>query len=571
MEASSDPLSDPFRSSPPPAVSQDLGELPNSALEPILPILSSTTAASTLEPPQLADNSSSDPLGATLQHEPLSASIHRPQSRKRPQASLGPPFTDQSRPTKGARTTTQFQPTFSTQPESRVFTHDSTTQPESPDSTQINTNSQELVLQARDLLVRAYSTTISRVEQGKLLDLLQIFREYTESGIIQKTSSILATQVANLEQASRKIESQARNNQSTWAKIAQIQPSSQAINQPITGQSQASATGPKRPKTQDWTLVTSKKGSSIGASTITSPNTREKTSSKANGPSKLALSRRCTLLQARLMQASSFSSIHTRDLINNAFKNNGIEKPVISTVSLSIKGNIVVYTTPEFNADFLIEKKAIIKGVLPLVKDLQKGEPWHKVIIHNLPIQEFNTSDGMDLVISEIRTFNKGLFPIGQPYWLTSPEVRNSGLNRLGSVVVAFPTGEQANRAIKNKLFIAGISAKVVKYRTFSSSIQCKNCSSFGHLDKFCKKEPKCILCASPHIVTEHFCTICKLKGKRCIHLTPKCINCNSTTHSADSKLCEVFLALKNKANNTSTNTTTINSNTDVPTIIINE
>jgi hypothetical protein len=569
MEASSDPLSDPFRSSPPPAVSQDLGELPNSALEPILPILSSTTAASTLEPPQLADNSSSDPLGATLQYEPLSASIHRPQSRKRPQASQGPPFSGQSRPTKGARTTTQFQPIFSTQPESRSFIHDST-QP---------TNSQQLVLEARDLLVRAYSTTTSRVEQGKLLDLLQIFREYTESGIIQKTSSILATQVANLEQASRKIESQARNNQSTWAKIAQIQPSSQAINQPITGQSQASATGlnqasatgPKRPKTQDWTLVTSKKGSSNGTSSNTSPITREKAYSKASGPSKLALSRRCTLLLVHQVQASSFSSIYIRDLINNAFKANGIEKPVISTVSLSIKGNIVVYTTPEFNADFLVEKKAIIKGVLPLVKDLQKGEPWYKVIIHNLPIQEFNTSDGMDLVISEITTFNKGLTPIGRPYWLTSPEARNSGLNRLGSVVVAFPIEEQANRAIKNKLFIAGISAKVVKYRTFSSSIQCKNCSSFGHLDKFCKKEPKCILCASPHIVTEHFCTICKLKGKRCIHLTPKCINCNSTSHSADSKLCEVFLALKNKANNTSTNTTTINSNTDVPTIIINE
>ena len=27
----------------------------------------------------------------------------------------------------------------------------------------------------------------------------------------------------------------------------------------------------------------------------------------------------------------------------------------------------------------------------------------------------------------------------------------------------------------------------------------------------------------------------------------PKCINCNSTTHSANSKLCEVYLALKTK------------------------
>jgi hypothetical protein len=214
-----------------------------------------------------------------------------------------------------------------------------------------------------------------------------------------------------------------------------------------------------------------------------------------------------------------------------------------------------------------VKRKKKKKGVLPLITDLQKGEPWYKVIIHNLPIQEFNTTEGMDLVISEIKTFNKGLNPIGRPYWLTSLEVRNSGINRLGSVVVAFPTEEQANKAINNRLFIAGISAKVVKYRSISNTTQCKNCGSFGHLERFCKKDSKCILCASPHIYTEHYCTICKLKGKRCIHLTPKCINCNSTSHSADSKLCEVFLALKTKPNNTSTNTTT----TDIPTIIINE
>ena len=40
----------------------------------------------------------------------------------------------------------------------------------------------------------------------KLLDLIEIFKEYTEKGVIQKTSSILATQVASLELATKKIE-----------------------------------------------------------------------------------------------------------------------------------------------------------------------------------------------------------------------------------------------------------------------------------------------------------------------------------------------------------------------------
>ena len=63
-----------------------------------------------------------------------------------------------------------------------------------------------------------------------------------------------------------------------------------------------------------------------------------------------------------------------RNLINNAFKAKGIVNLVISTVSLSQKGNIIVTTTPEFNTKFLIKKEVIIKEVLPLINSLQKVE-----------------------------------------------------------------------------------------------------------------------------------------------------------------------------------------------------
>ena len=111
-------------------------------------------------------------------------------------------------------------------------------------------------------------------------------------------------------------------------------------------------------------------------------------------------------------QASSFSAISTRNLLNSAFRAKGIKGLVISMVSLSLKGNIIVNTTPEFNSDFLVQNEATIKGVLPLVTSIQKGEPWYKVIIHGLPIREFDTDEGMDLVLEEIKTFNKGLEPI---------------------------------------------------------------------------------------------------------------------------------------------------------------
>ena len=99
-------------------------------------------------------------------------------------------------------------------------------------------------------------------------------------------------------------------------------------------------------------------------------------------------------------------------MLNTAFRAKGIKGLVISTVSLSSKGNITVNTTPEFNSDFLVQNEATIKGVLPLVTSVQKGEPWYKVIIHGLPIRVFDIPEGIDLVLEEIKIFNKGLEPI---------------------------------------------------------------------------------------------------------------------------------------------------------------
>ena len=53
----------------------------------------------------------------------------------------------------------------------------------------------------------------------------------------------------------------------------------------------------------------------------------------------------------------------------------------------------------------------------------------------------------MALVKEEIVTFNKGLNPIGQPYWLSSKD--NRQIKRAGSVAVAFATEEEANRALR--------------------------------------------------------------------------------------------------------------------------
>ena len=164
----------------------------------------------------------------------------------------------------------------------------------------------------------------------------------------------------------------------------------------------------------------------------------------------------------------------------------------------------------------------------------------------------------MDLVLEEIKTFNKGLEPISQPYWATSKEKRDSGLQRASLVVVAFPTEAQANRAIKNRLLIAGISTKVVKYYTISSIVQCTRCAGYRHLDSICKKDPKCLLYSEGHVTENYYYSIYKKKSKKYPYVTTKCSNYLSTTHSTSSKLCEVYLAIK-KATTTTIPTITIN------------
>ena len=183
MELSSDPLADDLASSPPTTDSLELGELPNCPPSPRQPVRNPPEST---RPFSFEWDLSTDPLGTMENLDQHSANTHRLQSRKR-----GPSLANAlDRPPKGPRISTQQNT------------------PASPNQ------AQGLILQARDLLVKAYSASNFRAEQAKLLDLLEVFRQYTENGIICKASSILATQVASLEQATRKIENQTRQTSS---------------------------------------------------------------------------------------------------------------------------------------------------------------------------------------------------------------------------------------------------------------------------------------------------------------------------------------------------------------------
>jgi hypothetical protein len=386
----------------------------------------------------------------------------------------------------------------------------------------------DLILDARDLIIQAYTITRSRDEQTKLLDLLEIFREYTEKGRLQSASSIIASQVANLETATRQIENKAKalakaptppNNTPSETTTTTTRATSPSFASMAT-QGAARSTIP-----QEWTFV------------------EKKNKAQAPKPARQASQNRLILIKSVASTNANFSSLATRNAFNKAFSDKGIKGPVVATVSKSLGQNLIVTTTSAFSADFLLEKQDIWQHIVPF-RAAQKDEPWHKVALHGIPTADFNTPEGMALVVEEIQTFNKGLKPIGTPYWLTSVEKRST--QRAGSVAVAFATKEEADRAIRNRLYIAGISVRVEKLYSTAPTTQCQKCQGFGHLENHCKKGPFCKFCGDKHATQQHLCNSCQAKGRRCQHLAPKCANCREP-HTADTKSCEVLLAIKHK------------------------
>ncbi|RKF56519.1 hypothetical protein OnM2_080045 [Erysiphe neolycopersici] len=75
--------------------------------------------------------------------------------------------------------------------------------------------SEDALLAARDLIIHAYGLTTERTEQGKILDLLQIFRQYTENGHFNKESYLTTRKMSSFENTTRKIDTTDRDtNQS---------------------------------------------------------------------------------------------------------------------------------------------------------------------------------------------------------------------------------------------------------------------------------------------------------------------------------------------------------------------
>jgi hypothetical protein len=102
-----------------------------------------------------------------------------------------------------------------------------------------------LILETRDLLVKAAGLTKEYDKQTRLLDLIEIFREYAEKKKVLKTSNIIVSQIVSLENTTWRMESKAKE-------LAQTTPKNRTITQIVSIDPKSI---PISPKPEEWILV----------------------------------------------------------------------------------------------------------------------------------------------------------------------------------------------------------------------------------------------------------------------------------------------------------------------------
>ena len=194
-------------------------------------------------------------------------------------------------------------------------------------------------------------------------------------------------------------------------------------------------------------------------------------------------------------------------------------------------------TISNYNADFLIQHQNIWQKSFKFAGLLQ-DKTWYKIVAHGIPTEIFNFSKGLDLLKEEIKIFNR-IDPVAVN-WLSSSQNREQ--KKHASIVIAFDNKASAQKALKNQLLIAGITAKTAIFEEKEATKQCLKCQKFGHITSSCKNIAVCQYCAQNHVTRLHVCKICETTGQICIHTQLKCSNCMGR-HAANSKECNIVIA----------------------------
>lgn len=226
-----------------------------------------------------------------------------------------------------------------------------------------------------------------------------------------------------------------------------------------------------------------------------------------------------------------------RNSINTFIKATKGLQNVVSTISLSLKGNITI-TTPGHIAVDIIDQSVIRKVFEGYPIDrVQAPETWIQLVAHGAPKRPFEGPEGMDIFKEEIHIFNSCKV-VNNPRWLVAP----GAAKQAGSVVFAVATEAEGRACIVHGVVVAGVLLRVARLRPYGPTTQCFRCQGFGHNPKECREPPRCRFDGEAHHTTQHTCKTCKAQAP-CQHTVLHCANCQGA-HQANSTTCDVYKGL---------------------------
>jgi hypothetical protein len=376
---------------------------------------------------------------------------------------------------------------------------------------------QEAILIARDMLLQASTSAETNQEQTNLLNLLEILRDYTETGQVARKELVSSAHTRRTYAEATRPSGPANTKTSLLAKPALATPHQGKGKQNSNNANNTLSANTHNANTARPTAVQRKKDTQSRELVLLVDDT-EATAVEAVDP---------------LVQ---------RNAINTALKTVSKSLPVVANVRLIARKKIILTTTVNFTPDFLLQHAGLWKPTVQVpTMDMQKQEEWIQVVAHKVYMHDAFVSSRAELK-AEIETFNDIAIQ-GNSRWLVKREKLDSAYllpphQRYASIVFVVGSEEERQRLLaRRQLSIAGRTVYLAKYQDISATTQCQSCFKLGHNREMCRSRG-CKLCASPHY-TKHYagCTECKVTGRLCKHQKPCCINCQGE-HIATSNRC---------------------------------
>lgn len=378
--------------------------------------------------------------------------------------------------------------------------------------------------EARDLLVKAYHLTEDKEKQDAVLDLVEVFRNFTEEGRANSTAmkKIIPEPIVPLTPTQV-----AQNSSQPSPSYAQIVRSSAPAESTATY---------KKPLNKMTVLSKSNHHPMVEKKIEPIASTKENTKSTAPTtvfpPAIISHGENViTLITKSGGILPSYQPFSIRESVNKI-----LGKRAISRVHTSVKGNVVLTCMDSSPSELLLDQdkwEPVFEG-WPILK-AQKVSHWPKLVVHSvptyIPIEELN---------KEIEGFNEGITTQGQPRWLS----KSYKQALRGSVSFSVTTEGEKEYLINSGVLIGGLLLKVVAFQQSTQKTQCQRCLTYGHHQTTCTRTPVCAICLGAHKSPDHQCTTCKAT-QNCVHHAIKCANCKSNTHMAFQRQdCDYYKAL---------------------------